>query len=195
VYPNSTLPDCLQRSSAHGRRERQRCPLPRVGRTSFALAHPWKMLAPDMVSIPRIRAEVHRPAIRAPTCVCASSCFWTDRLTVSVPIKRKSTAWPPPDTVHLRNQNPLTVRRYPGAVCHPGYFGRKIYIALSRSTLCGGGDAHMLACSDLRKHNVLPVSPCEPGCVRKDLLGFAAQNRHNPGVPSEVRVCGRISNA
>lgn len=134
MYPNSTLPDCLQRSSAHGRRERQRCPLPRLGRTSFALAHPWKMLAPDMVSIPRIRAEVHRPAIRAPTCVCASSCFWTDRLTVSVPIKRKSTAWPPPDTVHLRNQNPLTVRRYPGAVCHPGYsVGR--YISRSPARL------------------------------------------------------------
>lgn len=152
------------------------------------------MLAPDMISVSRIGAEVHRPAIGAPTGVGATRWLRAHRFAAGAPLERRQTAWLPPYQVHFRNENPLAIWRYPGAVGHSVLVGWQEYISRSASTLCGGGDAHLRNLFPFRKDHMLPVGPGERRGIGQESPGFTAQHPHNPGIPSHTRNY-RIGNA
>src|SRR5437868_14624107 len=76
---------------------------------------------------------------------------------------------------------------------HPALVRGQIDITSLSSTLCGRDDRHVLAFFDFGEEQALGINPSKTGGIWQPQLLCTAKDRHQPGIPAEASVDGRIA--
>ena len=76
---------------------------------------------------------------------------------------------------------------------HPALMRGYIHIPSLSSTLCRRDDRHVLACFDFGEEQALGIDPSKTGGVWQPQLLCTAKDRHQPSVPAEPTVEGRVA--